>query len=376
MDDAITDVLIETQDGILHAAAVAGRELVEFVVEPRTQAGAVGSIYLGRVVRGAAQLKAVFVDVGLERPAMLDTEKQLIEGTALPVQVIEVAHGGKGCRVTRRLAVEGRFTVLLPNGKGVSVSRRITADKARQRLQDMAIAAKQAGEGLIVRSAAAGADRQQMLAEVETLRARWTHIESLLKSAKPPVCVLDTSDGLGRLLRRFAAAEWPKFVFADALLAKRAQSVAAALFGSGPEIVSETGPGSLFDHHGIADTLATSHERMVSLPSGGRIIIEQTAALLAIDVDTADASERKDAMARTNLEAAHEVGRQLRLRDVGGLIVVDFGHAMTRSERNKVVAALSRSVAYDRVNVQLVGWTRSGMFEIIRPRARAAGTME
>ncbi len=365
----IDEILIESSSATLCAAAVADGELVERVEEPRQHQGAPGSIYLGRVVRHVPTLRGAFVDLGLEKPALLDVEKDApAEGSALAVQVIEAAAGDKGARVSRRLALEGRYVVFIPGGKGVSISRRMSGESIRQRLHEVAGTAKQTGEGVIVRAAAVKADARAVAEEIATLRQRWAEIDRTLKSAQPPACVVDDGDGLTRLLRRYAAV--PRFVFDDRAVARLAERMAARL-GLSSAIETEQG-GRLFDRHGIADILASAQLRELSLPSGGRLFIETTAAVTAIDVDSASAVNGADAALRTNLEAATEIGRQIRLRDLGGVIVVDFLKTPAKTTRGRVETALRRAMAADPVPVQVLGWTRAGLFEIIRTRIRAA----
>ena len=364
----IDEILIESAGSMLRAAAVADGELVELAEEPRQRQGAPGSLYLGRVLRHVPSLRGAFVDLGLEKPALLDVEKDVpAEGSALAVQVIEGAAGDKGPRVSRRLALEGRYVVFIPGGKGVSVSRRMNGESLRQRLQEVAGAAKQAGEGLIVRAAAAKADARAVATEVAALRQRWLEISQALKTVQPPACVVDDGDGLTRLLRRYAAVS--RFIFNDRAIARLAERTAARL-GLAPVIEAEDG-ARLFDRHGIADILASAQLSELQLPSGGRLFIETTAAVTAIDVDSASAANGADAALRTNLEAAAEVGRQIRLRDLGGVIVVDFLKTPARTTRGRVENALKKALAADPVPVQMLGWTRAGLFEIIRTRTRA-----
>lgn len=372
MSVAIDEVLVECKGDCLRAAALTDGELLEFVSEKLRAPDAPGCIYLGRVLGRAPALRGAFVDIGLERPALLDGGEGTEAGAALPVQVTEAAIQDKGARVSRRLALEGRYTVLLPGGKGVAVSRRIAAVK-RRGLQQAAESLKAPGEGLIVRAAAEAASPEALRADVAALRARWAEIERALPDAMPPACLFDNSDGLARLVRRFVAAGVPRFAFDDPLLAKRARATAERLFGVTPGIDIDRKSGALFDRHGIGDVLASLEIPVLRLPSGGRLAIEPTAAVTAIDVDTAEATALgAEGPLRTNLEAAAEIGRQTRLRDLGGVIVVDFVRLKDRAERSRVEAALRRAVAMDRVTVQLLGWTPAGLFEMIRPRGRAA----
>jgi len=373
----LDEVLVEAGAERLRAALLADGELVEMVDEPLAARGATGSIYVGRVVRAAPALRAVFVEIGLDRPALLDADKDIpAEGSVLPVQIIEAAAGDKAARVSRRLALEGRFGVLLPGGKGAAVSRAVTAAAEKRRLQEMAVKLKGPGEGLILRAAALAASRAAVAADVAALRARWGEIAPAPATAAPPACVFDNGDGVVRLLRRIAAAKLPRVVVDNPLLMRRLHGAAERLFGEAPVIEVEPQPGKLLSSRGIDDILATTQMTELPLPSGGRLFFETTAAVIAIDVDTARGSLDSGAAMATNLEAAAEIGRQVRLRDVGGIIVVDFVRLKDVGQRQRVEAALRRAVAMDRIAVHVLGWTQGGLFEMIRARTRAIANLE
>jgi ribonuclease G len=378
MGSAADEILVEYRSDTLRAAALVKGELVELVTEPLRSPGAPGSLYVGRVLGRAPAMRAVFVDIGLARPALLDVEGELPrEGTVVPVQVVEAAFADKGARVSRRVAIEGRYAVLLPNGKGVAVSRRIAVAKERRQLQDAAAKLKAPREGLIVRAAAAATDPESLAAEIAALRARWEQIRTALPAATPPACLFDTSDGVARLLRRYITEDVPRFAFDDRMLGQRARATAERLFGVALDVEVERDAGRLFDRHGVGDILASLDAPVIRLPSGGRLAIERTAAVTAIDVDTAEGTALgADAPLRVDLEAAEEIGRQLRLRDVGGVVVVDFVRLKDRAQRARVEAVLRRAVGLDRITVQLLGWTQAGLFEMIRPRGRAVGSLE
>ncbi len=367
----IDEVLIAAAGDRLRAAAISGGELIEVVDEPRSAVGATGSVYLGRVVRRMSGMGAVFVDVGLARPVLLDTGDDMPdEGSPVVVQIVEAARGDKSARASRRIALEGRFVVLIPGGKGVSVSRRILDRKTRERLTEIV---KPPGAGLIIRSAAEEAPAKAVASEIATLHATWIAIKAALDEASPPFCAFDDGDGIARILRRFTGPRLPLLVFDDALIAKRAGAIAETLFGETPQVEVERQRGALFERNGVGEALASAELPAVRLPSGGRVTIETTTALTAIDVDTGEAADAGDAPLRIDVEAAAEIARQLRWRNIGGLVVVDFVRLAGRSARGKLEAALREAVKSDPVPVQLLGWTPAGLFELTRQRSRAAG---
>jgi Rne/Rng family ribonuclease len=366
--DAPDEILIATEPARYRAAAVARGRLVDVMSVPRREAGGVGSIHLGRVVRRAAGMGAAFVEIGLDRPAFLNLGKDTpAEGKPAAVQIVEEAAGGKAARVATRLALEGRFAVLLPRDKGVAPSRRLDAAAAR-RLADLARPMLQAGEGLVLRAAAAHAARDDLAAELAALRALWQAIAAKL-AGTPPVCA-HAEHGLRRILCTFAGDPAARFVAADAETARLAQRLAATIAPDLAGRIAAADEGAaLFDRHGVADALAIADGSEVALPSGGRLTIETTRALSAVDVDSGGGSMAAEAVLATNLEAADELARQLRLRELGGPVVVDFIRMQRKGDHDRVRRRLARAVASDRLPVQLLGWTPGGLFELARTRA-------
>ena len=371
MPEAPDEILVATEPGRHRAAAVAKGRLVDVMSVGRSDTGTPGSIYLGRVVRRAAGMNAAFVEIGLDRPAFLNLGKGTPEeGKPVAVQLVEEASGDKAARVSTRLALEGRFLVLLPRDKGVAPSRRLDAAAAR-RLTDLARPLLQAGEGMVLRAAAANASRDLIAAELATLRALWQMIDAKL-AGTPPACA-HVEHGLRRILCTFAGDPAAAFSFADAAAARTAQRLAATI---APDLarriaVADEG-GALFDRHDVADALAIAEGREVGLPSGGRLTIEATRALTAIDVDSGGGSTAAEAALAANLEAASEVARQVRLRELGGPVVVDFIRMQRKGDHDKVRRRLAEAVASDRLGVQLLGWTPGGLFELTRARTAHA----
>ena len=368
---AVDEVLVQTEAERYRAVAVSGGRPVDAMSVPRRSTGTVGSIYVGRVVRRAGGMNGAFVDIGLDRPAFLNLEKGTPdEGKAVAVQLVEGESPGKGVRVSMRIALEGRFLVLLPNRKGVAPSRRLE-EKERKRLAEL-LEPRLHGEGIIIRAAASRAEPSALAEELDVLRRLWHDIAGRLNGA-PPLCA-HAEYGLRRLLCAFGGAPAARFVFAEPEAMRQARSLASTV---APELgqrmaVAEEG-GGLFDRYGIADALAIAEGREVPLPSGGKMSIESTAALTAIDVDSGSGSIGPDAALATNLEAAGEIGLQLRLRELGGPVVVDFIRMSRRGDHERVRRRLAQSVESDRLAVQVLGWTQGGLFELNLARAGYEG---
>jgi ribonuclease G len=358
------EILVVSEPGRYRAAALAGGRLVDVMTVPREAKGGVGSLYLGRVVRRTPGMNAAFVDIGLERPAFLNLTKGTPdEGKPVVVQVVEPASTGKAARVSMRIAIEGRFLVLLPREKGIAPSRRLAKDDAA-RLTALVRPLLQPGEGIVLRAKARSATATDIGSELSVLRGLW---QAAQRDGTPPIC-LHAEAGLRRLLCAFADAR-TKFIFGDSQSAGLARAVAATI---APDIASTieaaTEGAALFERGDVGDALAASEGREVMLPSGGRIAVEATAALVAIDVDSGGGSATADAALATNLEAAAEAARQLRLRELGGTVIIDFIRMAGKGGREKVERRLAEAVAIDRTPVQLLGWTRGGLYELVRAR--------
>lgn len=368
---AVDEVLVQTEPDRYRAVAVGGGRPVDAMSVPRRSAGTVGSIYVGRVLRHAGGMNGAFVDIGLGRPAFLNLEKGTpSEGKAVAVQLVEEESPGKGPRVSMRMAIEGRFLVLLPGRKGIAPSRRLDA-KDRERLVGLLEPCLH-GEGVIVRAAASQAEPSALAGELDALRRLWQDAAGRLHGT-PPLCA-HAEHGLRRLLCTFGGAPAVRFVFAEpeaAHLARRLAATVALELGQRIAVAEEG--RALFDRHGAADALAIAEGREVPLPSGGRMSVESTAALTAIDVDSGAASTGPETALTTNLEAAAEIGLQLRLRELGGPVVIDFIRMSRRGDHERVRRRLTQSVESDRLAVQVLGWTQGGLFELSRARAGYEG---
>jgi Rne/Rng family ribonuclease len=361
------EVLIESDPRHHRAAAIAGGRLIDVMTVPRDAAGGVGSIHLGRVVRVVAGIKAAFVEIGLEGPAFLNVGAHAPRvGATMLVQIAEAASRDKAARATARIAIEGRFVVLLPRERGVSVSRRL--DKAaRMRLNAVARGLVESGEGVIVRAAAAHAAKDELAAELAALRGVWTRAAAKLE-AGAPAC-LYAEPPLRRILCAFAGPDL-RYIFADPAAAREARTLARAMGGDLAERIDEAvEPGMLFDRYGVGDDLALAEGTVVPLPAGGRVTVETTAALTAVDVDSGGASTGADAALATNMAAAAEIARQLRLRETKGTVMVDFIRMNRRGDQDRVLRALGDAVAGDRIPVRVLGWTRGGLLELVRAPA-------
>jgi ribonuclease G len=378
------ELLLSVSPGEVRGALLDDDMVVELMVERPDAGDGPGAIYLGRVTAVADSLNAAFVDIGGGAAAFLPASaaaaspgKRAItslvhEGEALLVQVTRPAGADKGPKATRRLTLAGHRLVLLPSEPGVTAGRRLADPAERARLIALVEKLAEPDEGFILRSAASGADAAALAAEAEGLRARWRAIAEAAQRERPPA-LLDAEPGpVERILRDHLPAAAARIVL-DGRTGLPASRAWCRRFR--PELADsiEVAGGALFEERGVEAALDGALAAEVALPSGGSLTIEPTRALTAIDVDTgahAPTGGQARALLATNLEAARAVARQLRLRNIGGLVAVDFVHMRDAAHRRQVAAALRQAVAADPMAVEVGEVTRFGLVELTRRRER------
>lgn len=379
------------------AAIMEDERLVELFVERPLAKRIVSNIYKGKVENVLPGMQAAFVNVGLERNAFLyvddaypwrkddddsppgprrATIKDLVrEGQDVMVQVVKEPTGGKGARVTRDVSIPGRYLVLMPAVEYVGVSRRIESDKERERLKKMAYAIKPKNLGVIVRTAAEGQSQKALEQDMKFLVGIWKGIEKKRRTMKAP-CLLHKDQGLVyRILRDHITEETRRVVVDDPDECRKMQELATAF---SPDLKSRIQlfkgkPRTLFEEHGLNEEMEAALRRRVWLKSGGYIVFDQTEALTVIDVNTGryvGSRNLQDTVFKTNMEAADEIARQLRLRDIGGIIVIDFIDMESPNRRQKVVSALERHLGRDKTRATVLGITQLGLVEMTRKKGR------
>ena len=370
-------LLIDVVPGETRAALLDDGRPVELVYARAGQESRVGQVFLGRVGRILPGVNAAFVELGLDRAGFLslgDSVEPLHEGKAVVLQVAKDAIGRKGVQLTRRIAIAGRTLVLTPLQPGVQVSRRIGDETEQKRLTRAMGVITGSGEGFILRTAAAGASEDELAADAAFVRAIWDEIEFAAREKRAPALLHAGLDPLPRLLVELAGREVERVVLDDTAAfaaAKRFTSRAASDLTSKLELHADG--GALFDAYGIEAEIEQALGSHVRLPSGGEIVIESTEALTAVDVNTGSfvgSGRQEDTLARTNVEAAAEVARQLRLRSIGGLVAIDFVNMEEEGSWNRVLAALGAALARDRTTSRVLGRTPGGLVEVTRRRTR------
>jgi ribonuclease G len=396
-------LLIEGDPHRARAALLEDDKVVEILIEPRVHpVGVVGNIFKGRVTRVVPGIQAAFVDIGLERNAFLyagevaeelassglpdgsitdrrataqrPIEELLKSGQELLVQAVKDPLPNKGTRVTMHITLPGRLLVLLPTVSKVGVSRRIDDEAERQRLEELLTQQLPTAGGVIVRTAGANRDAADFTRELERLWAEWDGLIEKSRSLSPPALVHEEKDLAIRVVRDLVESHFEAIWVSGAETADR---IVGFLSSWEPELVEKVRlfdePVGLFERFGVEDEIAAALRHKVWLKSGGHIAIHPTEALVAIDVNTGRYVGEQDLEAtvlQTNLEAAREVARQIRLRDLSGILVVDFIDMEVPENRTAVLSAFERELGRDRAKSQVLEISEFGLVQITRKRGR------
>ncbi|HJK98112.1 MAG TPA: Rne/Rng family ribonuclease [Polyangiaceae bacterium LLY-WYZ-14_1] len=407
---AKSTLLINTDIGETRVALVEDGILAELYVERRRQRSPVGNIYLGKVTRVLPGMQAAFLDIGLDRAAFLhvedvipaeDFEKLaddgseeddavrarkvsrktpirdvLKEGQHLVVQVSKGPIGTKGARVTSHISLPGRYVVYMPTLDNVGVSKRIGNDKERKRLRSAIESIKPPSGGVIVRTVAQGLTKKQLKADIGYLVNSWAGaMKRRETTTKAPSLLYEDLDIVLRAARDLFTEDVHEIIVDTR---EEYDRVHAFLQDFLPERVDDVKPYDgrepLFDEFGIEDEIARGMSRKVPLPSGGYLIIDQAEALTAIDVNTGrftgKGKDVEETILQTNLEAVREIAYQLRFRNIGGLIVLDFIDMEKSSHRDKVYKALLELLKRDKAKTTAVRISELGLVEMTRKRTR------
>lgn len=379
--------------------------LEEYSIERVGTTHLVGSIYKGRIKNIEQGLKAMFVDIGLDKnaflhfwdaiPAALDAgleeitrgqsgkKKKNISAKDIPdlypvgseilVQVTKGPIGNKGPRVTTNISMAGRLLVLMPLNDSCGISRKIDDPKERARLRGIIEnLALPEGMGLIMRTEASGKRARHIIRDLSILVEQWSDIVERRDSQKAPACCFEEPDVFERTVRDFLTDEVDEIVCDDLAVVQRMQELVAPISNRAKRRITHfTGPGALFERYNIQRQIDSAFYRQVWLKCGGYIVIDQTEALISIDVNTGrnkGAGNVDKVIFETNMEAAAEVARQLRLRNIGGLVVVDFIDMKGRKEQQAVYKVMIEHTRKDKAKTQILQISQFGLMEMTRQR--------
>jgi ribonuclease G len=377
----------ETRVAVMHQGVVQ-----ELHIERSASRGFVGNIYVGRIVRILPGMQSAFIEIGLGRTAFLHVadireprpsdeplrpiERLLFEGQSILVQVIKDPMGSKGARLSTQVSIAGRMLVYLPQDKHIGISQRIERESEREALREKLgrlVPGEETG-GFIVRTMAENATEVELAKDIEYLRKLWRDIRSQSTTAAPPALLYQELSLAQRVLRDFVNPETARIVIDSRENFQRLTTFAAEYTPTvAPLLEHYTGERPLFDLYGVEDELQKALARRVDLKSGGYLIIDQTEAMTTIDVNTGGfvgVRNFDDTIFKTNLEAAQTIARQLRLRNLGGIIIIDFIDMENEEHRTAVLSEFNKALARDHTRLTVNGFTALGLVEMTRKRTR------
>ena len=385
------EILVNVTPQETRVAVVEHGAVQELHIERNSSRGIVGNIYNGRVTRVLPGMQSAFVDIGLDRAAFLHLadiwrlrqsedaekpiEKLLYEGKNVLVQVIKDAIGTKGARLSTQVSVAGRMLVYLPQVSHIGISQRIEDETGRKLLREKLKHLLPPGEkgGFIVRTMAEAASEQDLLSDIKYLHKLWHDIKEKSETGTPGLLYQDLTLGY-RVLRDFVDDDTAR-VLVDSRETFQKMTGFARIYMANVigRIHHYVGERPLFDLYGVEDEIEKSLARRVELKSGGYLIIDQTEALTTVDVNTGGfigVRSFDDTIFKTNLEAAQVIARQLRLRNLGGIIIIDFIDMENEEHKNAVLIEFKKSLMRDRTHMTVNGFTALGLVEMTRKRTR------
>jgi ribonuclease G len=390
------ELLINVTPRETRVAVVENGVLQELYVERARRRGLVGNVYKGQVSRVLPGMQAAFIEAGLERTAFLhasdialsdealeapspqppDITRLLKEQQAVLVQVIKDPIGSKGARLTTHITVPSRYLVLLPGNPTVGISTRIEEESERERLRLLGETFLEAGDnnGYIIRTAAEGADDEALQRDRDFLLKLWQSIQTRGETAQPGTLVHGDLPLVLRVLRDLVVDHIERVrVDSRENYDRVVRFCAEFLPGISERIEYYPGERPIFDLYGVEDEIQKALERKIQLKSGGYLIVDQTEAMTTIDVNTGGYVGHRtleETIFKTNLEAAHAIARQLRLRNLGGIIIIDFIDMEEEEHKRQVLRALEKALERDHAKTQISGVSALGLVEMTRKRTR------
>jgi ribonuclease G len=386
------EILINVTPQETRVAVIENGVAQELHIERISARGFVGNVYMGRVVRVLPGMQSAFIDIGGERAAFLHVadiwghrangepgvpiERLLAEGQNLMVQVIKDPIGTKGARLSTQIGIAGRFLVYLPQESHIGISQRIEDEEERQHLRErlqLLLPPEEKG-GFIIRTMAETASDRELTLDLEYLRKLWHGIQEKAQAAAPLSLLYQDLNLSLRVLRDFVHDETMHILTDSRETYQSMLKFSREFTLAGTERIGHyQGERPLFDLYGVEDEIEKALARRVDLKSGGYLIVDQTEALTTVDVNTGGfvgVRSFDDTIFKTNLEAAQVIARQLRLRNLGGIIIIDFIDMDTEEHKNAVLNEFRKALARDRTRMTVNGFTQLGLVEMTRKRTR------
>jgi ribonuclease E len=382
-------MLVRSKDDKIQLCVLEDKVLVEHYVAQTHDGSLIGNVYLGKVQNVLPSMEAAFVDIGRGRNAVLYSgevnwdadglegqprkiELALKSNDTILVQITKDSVGQKGARLTSQVSLPGRYVVYVPNGNMNGISRKLP-ESERVRLKKILKDIVPEEASVIVRTAAEGATEEQLTLDVQRLKAQWDGIQKRLKKATPTTLLHSEPDLLVKIVRDVFNEDFQKMIIsgddAQAVITEYVESVAPDLMD---RIEKYDGKEDIFDRYRVGEQIGKALERKVYLPSGGSLVIDRTEAMTVVDVNTGkfvgSGGNLEETVTKNNLEAAEEIVRQLRLRDIGGIIVVDFIDMVLESNRDLVSRRLIECLSRDRTKHQVSEVTSLGLVQMTRKK--------
>ena len=395
-----SEIVINVNREETRVALLEGGQLAELYIERRKDASLVGNIYKGKVVKILPGMQSAFVDIGLDKaaflhvadvyagfdysafgedisdalPSDLPIEELLQEGQGVLVQVAKDPMGTKGARLTSYITLPGRYLVLMPGVEHIGVSRRISDENERARLRELVSSFKPPGFGFIVRTASEGCTEEEIKKDIDFLMLLWENIQKKKDRVNAPHLLYTDLDIVFRTVRDLLGHDVDRLIIDSEIEYKKTLEFVSTYF---PKLTSKIelyeGSEPIFDFFGIELEIPKALGRHVWLKSGGYIVIDQTEALIAIDVNTGRYVGRanlEDTLLKTNLEAVKEIAYQIRLRNLGGIIIIDFIDMEKEENRKKLFSAFQEAMSKDRAKNTILQVSELGLIEMTRKRVR------
>ena len=381
---------VRSKDGKIQIGVLEDGILVEHYVAKAQDASLIGNVYLGKVQNVLPSMEAAFVDIGRGRNAVLYSgevdwelaettsnqprriELALKSGDTVLVQVTKDPVGQKGARLTSQVSLPGRYLVYVPNGSMTGISRKLP-DSERARLKKILKEILPEDAGVIVRTASEGATEEQLTLDVERLQAQWADISAKVENGQAPTLLHSEPDLLIKIVRDVFNEDFQRMVIsgADAL-----ETIRGYLSAVAPDLLERvqeyTESTDIFDAYRVSEQIAKALDRKVYLPSGGSLVIDRTEAMTVVDVNTGkfvgSGGNLEETVTKNNLEAAEEIVRQMRLRDIGGIIVIDFIDMVLEANRDLVSRRLIECLSRDRTKHQVAEVTSLGLVQMTRKK--------
>lgn len=392
------EIVVNVEEDLTRVAILEDNVLAELYYETAVNHRIVGNIYKGKVENVLPGMQAAFVNIGLEKNAFLyvadavpvknghfdeegfelDTSKLSVAdvlhvGQEVVVQITKEPVGTKGARITTHITLPGRYLVLMPTVDYIGISRRIEDESERERLHQIAEKIKPFGMGLIVRTVAEGKTEKEIVQDVDFLVKLWRKVQQKDKKTKAPELIYKDLDLINRVIRDFFSIDVDRLVVDSHSdyenILDTLDYIASHLK---PRVQLYTKKPNIFDAFGIQGEIDKALKRKVWLKNGGYLVIDETEALISIDVNTGKyvgCINLADTVVKTNVEAAKEIARQIRLRNFGGIIIVDFIDMETQEHKDKVLDTLAEAAKRDRVKVNVLGLTVLGLVEMTRKKS-------